>query len=258
MRSDATRAHYDRLADRYDENWAYSPEFIRWMTGGILDRLHLSPGDLVLDLGCGTGLYSRGLAEHAGRVVCADPSASMLEQLPADERLIPLHTGAEDLAEGRIAPPHDGYDAIFLKEVLHHVADPPQILSGLSRLLSPGGRILVVMLPTTIEYPLFDSALKLFRDRQPDPADIAAAMDRSGLQAELTYDEFPLAFTVDRYTEMVRDRYMSLLSSFDDAELAAGISEIRRDHPGPEVRFPDRFAFVLGTNHRAHDDGVTA
>ena len=246
MQSDVTRAHYNRLADKYDENWAYSPEFIRWMTAAILDRLPLSQGDLAMDLGCGTGLYSRGLAEHASTVVCADPSPAMLEQLPADERLIPLHAGAEDLAEGRIAPPHDGYDAILLKEVLHHVADPPQVLAGLSRLLRPGGRILVVMLPTTIDYPLFGAALKLFQERQPDPAGIASAMEHSGLRAELTYDEFPLAFTVERYTRMVRNRYMSLLASFDDAGLEAGISEIRREHPGPEVRFPDRFAFVLG------------
>jgi hypothetical protein len=37
-----------------------------------------------------------------------------------------------------------------------------------------------------------------------------------------------------------------MLASFDDDEIDAGISEIRRTHPGPEVRFPDRFAFVLG------------
>ncbi|AWS41676.1 class I SAM-dependent methyltransferase [Streptosporangium sp. 'caverna'] len=246
MQSDVTRAHYDRLADKYDENWAYSPEFIQWMTAAILNRLRLNQGDLAMDLGCGTGLYSRGLAEHANAVVCADPSPAMLEQLPADERLIPLHAGAEDLAEGRITPPHDGYDAILLKEVLHHVTDPPQVLTGLTRLLRPGGRILVVMLPTTIDYPLFGAALKLFQERQPDPASIAAAMEHSGLRAELTYDEFPLAFTVERYTRMVRNRYMSLLASFDDAELEAGISEIHRKHPGPEIRFPDRFAFVLG------------
>ncbi|MET8049528.1 class I SAM-dependent methyltransferase [Streptosporangium sp. NPDC005286] len=246
MRSDVTRAHYDRLADRYDENWAYSPEFIRWMTDDILDRLRLGPGDLAMDLGCGTGLYSRGLARHASTVVCADPSPAMLEQLPADERLIPLHSGAEDLAEGRIAPPHDGYDAILLKEVLHHVTDPPRVLAGLARLLRPGGRMLVVMLPTSIDYPLFSAALRLFEERQPDPTGIVTAMGRSGLAAELSYDEFPLAFTVEHYTQMVRNRYMSLLSSFDDAELEAGISEIRREHSGPEVRFPDRFAFVLG------------
>jgi hypothetical protein len=46
---------------------------------------------------------------------------------------------------------------------------------------------------------------------------------------------------------MVRNRYLSLLSLFDDEELAAGIEEIRHRHPGRQVEFRDRFAFVLGT-----------
>lgn len=246
MGNDATRAHYDRLADKYDENWAHSTEFIQWMTSNIQQRLRLGSDDRVIDVGCGTGLYARGLVERASSVLCIDPSQAMLDQLPADDRLIPLHAGAEDLAEGRVQPPHDGYDAILLKEVIHHVADPSAVLAGLTRLLRPGGRILVAMLPMSIEYPLFDAALRLFRELQPDPEDIAAAMRDSGLAAELTYDEFPLVFTAERYIRMVRSRYMSLLSSFDDAAIEAGIDEIRRRYPGPEFRFPDRFTFVLG------------
>ncbi|MEV6151261.1 class I SAM-dependent methyltransferase [Nonomuraea sp. NPDC052129] len=247
MQSDATQGHYERLADKYDENWAYSPEFTLWMTSNLLSRLTPSlEKSRLLDVGCGTGLYARDLAAHANVVVCADLSPAMLQRLPADERLIPLLAGAEDLAGGRVQLPHDDYDGILMKEVIHHLNDPAQVLAGLSRVLRPGGRILVVMLPSDIDYPLFGAALDLFRERQPAPPDIAAAMRRCGLQTELTYDEFPLVFSVERYTKMVRNRYMSLLASFNDSELEAGISEIRRTNPGPEVRFPDRFAFVLG------------
>ncbi|MEU6715021.1 class I SAM-dependent methyltransferase [Nonomuraea sp. NPDC046802] len=247
MESDATRAHYERLADRFDENWDYSPEFVSWMTENLIKRLNLTPGkSRLLDVGSGTGLYARGMVEHTAVAVCTDLSPAMLEQLPTDDRLVPLVASAEDLAAGLVRPPGDGYNAILMKEVVHHLGDPEQVLVGLSRLLRPGGRILVAMLPSTIDYPLFSAALDLFRERQPSPDSIAAAMNRAGLQTELTYDEFPLIFTVERYTQMVRNRYMSLLASFNDAELEAGVSEIRRKHPGPEVRFPDRFAFVLG------------
>jgi len=46
---------------------------------------------------------------------------------------------------------------------------------------------------------------------------------------------------------MVRNRYMSLLSVFDDAQLEAGVAQIRREHPVDRIEFPDTFAFVLGT-----------
>ena len=53
-------------------------------------------------------------------------------------------------------------------------------------------------------------------------------MADAGLAVELSYDEFPLAFPTERYLVMVRDRYMSLLSTFNDDEVAAGLEEIRR------------------------------
>jgi hypothetical protein len=67
------------------------------------------------------------------------------------------------------------------------------------------------------------------------------------LDVELTYDGFPLKLPTNRYLEMVCNRYMSLLSLFEDDELAAGVEEIRQDHPGEWVEFLDRFAFVRGT-----------
>ena len=247
MNGDVTREHYDRLAATYDENWAYSPAFLEWMTGAILQRLRLTDHDVVADIGCGTGLYARGLARHAAAVACAEPSPAMLARVPASSRLIPVAATAEDLAAGRAALPHNRYDAILLKEVLHHVSDRATVITGLARLLKPGARMLVVMLPPRISYPLFGAALELFAQRQPDPARIADQMRAAGLRAELTFDSFPLAFPAGRYLQMVRSRYMSLLSEFSDAQLEEGIAEIRSACPGEQIEFTDTFAFILGT-----------
>jgi SAM-dependent methyltransferase len=141
---------------------------------------------------------------------------------------------------------HVIFDAMLLKEVLHHVGDRAGVICGLARLLKPGGRMLVAMLPAQISYPLFAGALRVFAEHQPDPADIADQMRDAGLTAEVTQDSFPLVFPAERYLQMVRDRYMSLLSAFGDKELEAGVAEIRRDHPGERIEFTDTFAFVLG------------
>jgi SAM-dependent methyltransferase len=247
VNENVTRDHYDRLAATYDQNWAYSPAFTEWMAGCIQQRLQVTDSDLAADIGCGTGLYARGLSEHAAAVVCAEPSAAMLAQVPAGPRLVPVAASAEELADGRVTLPDEGYDAILLKEVLHHVEDRAGVIAGLARLLRPGGRILVVMLPARISYPLFPAALKLFADRQPDPADVAGQMRSAGLRAELTYSSFPLVFPAERYLQMVRDRYMSLLSEFTDAQLEAGVAEIKRAHPGEQIAMTDTFAFILGT-----------
>jgi hypothetical protein len=154
--------------------------------------------------------------------------------------------GVEAVVSGRVRLPHPGFDAMLLKEVVHHVSDRGMVIGGLARLLRPGGRVLVVMLPAEIGYPLFAEALSLFTRLQPDPAGVAGEMRDAGLRVELEYESFPLVFSAERYLGMVRSRYMSLLSSFDDERLEAGVAEIRRAHPGDEIEFEDRFAFVLG------------
>jgi SAM-dependent methyltransferase len=239
-------SHYDRLADRYDQNWAYSPAFIDWMTGHILDRLTLRVGERVADIGCGTGLYAKGLAERVGTVLCVDPSPKMLAQLPTGAALQPIRASAEDVAAGRVKLPYGQLDAVLIKEAIHHVRDPAAVLHGLGQLLASAGRLLVVMLPARIEYPLFAAALELFERLQPDPEAIADAMRTADLSVDLRYESFALSFEKSRYLAMVRSRYMSLLSAFDDDELERGIAEIDERYPAERLTYRDRHAFVLG------------
>ncbi len=245
--------HYARLADRFDANWVYSEAFVSWMTSRICERLQPREGDRVLDAGCGTGLYARGLAPAAGSVVCADSSAAMLRQLPAGGQFVPVCVSIEEIASRGTALPYQRFEVILAKEVLHHVprAERPAALRGLAGLLAPGGRLLVVMLPPAIGYPLFDAALRRYGRRPIDPAEVGAVLGAAGVRAEVTYDSFRVALPKERWLAMVADRYMSLLASFSDDELRAGLSEIASRYPGPVLEFEDRFAFILGTADQA-------
>jgi|GEM_PF-741580 len=251
-----TAAHYAALADHYDTNWTHSESFLSWMADEIVSVLGLGPADRLADVGSGTGLFARRIAasgQVALPVVCIDPSAAMLAQIPVGPELLPVEASAERLAglDGALVPEPAGgpFDAILVKEAIHHVApaDRRRVLAGLADRLTHEGRLLVVMLPTRIDYPLFDAALSLFTALQPDPEAIARGMRDAGLEVSLTYHQTELRIPRERYLAMVADRYMSLLSEFDDPTLAAGVDEIVAAHPEDVYAFPDRFAFVLGT-----------
>jgi SAM-dependent methyltransferase len=256
----ATAAHYERLAGAYDQNWTYSDSFLAWMAAEITGSLAPRAQDRIADIGCGTGLYTRRVLELVRPrtpILCVDPSAAMLGQLPADPGLRPIRASAETLAGlhgsgGTVPVPPGSLDAVMIKEAIHHVAsaDRGRTIAGLADLLAPDGRLLVVMLPTRIEYPLFRAALARFEELQPDPADVAAAMRGAAMSVKITHHDYLLRIPKGRYLDMVRGRYMSLLSMFDDAEIAAGVAEIDTAHPEPVLSFRDRFAFVLGTRGR--------
>lgn len=267
-----TSAHYERLAGSYDQTWTYSDAFLDWMAREIVGSLELTRGDRIADVGCGTGLHTRrilGLVQPTAPILCVDPSPAMLRQLPADPGLRPVCASAEQLAavdghEPAAASP-GSLDAIVVKEAVHHIAaaDRPQVIAGLAGLLGPGGRLLVVMLPTRIAYPLFDAALRRFEELQPDPEAIADHMRSAGLTVSVSYRERSLEIPKDRYLGMVRCRNMSLLATFNDDELHAGVAEIDAAHPESMLSFPDRFAFVLGArtsppSSRGNDRGPRA
>ncbi|WP_308405091.1 methyltransferase [Streptomyces sp. B93] len=249
QRSD-TGAHYEALAGEYDELWVYRPEYVPWMSARIAEALRLGVGDRVADIGTGTGLFAQEIARQVRPrqpILCVDPSQAMLSQIaPSPDTLTPLLASAEDVAERRVTLPYDQLDAVFMKESVHHLADQAGTLRGLADWLAPGGRLLVVMLPTTIQYPLFQAALDRFEELQPDPADIVEHLRAAGLEADLGYVEHELRIDKERYLRMVRARYMSLLSTFSDGEMEGGLEEMRAAHPEAVLTFPDRFAFVLG------------
>lgn len=109
--------------------------------------LGVAPGGSVLDVGCGTGIALREIAElvgPGGTVVGLDPSTAMLDQArlrlegaPAQVELVEgtaTNTGLES----------DRFDAVRTERVLMHVAQPLAALAELARVARLGGRIVLV------------------------------------------------------------------------------------------------------------------
>jgi ArsR family transcriptional regulator len=107
----------------------------------------LDPALRVGDLGCGTGQMSALLAPHVASVVAVDASAEMLQAARA--RLAELaNVEVRRGALEALPIEDDALDVAVLALVLHHLADPARAIAEAARVLTPGGRLLVVdMLP---------------------------------------------------------------------------------------------------------------
>jgi arsenite methyltransferase len=111
---------------------------------GVLNRADLESGDVVLDVGCGTGLIGFGALERlgpSGRVVFCDVSQDLLDECRRiagdDNRCSFVRASAEDLAGIADA----SVDVVTTRSVLIYCTDKAAAFAEFFRVLRPGGRI---------------------------------------------------------------------------------------------------------------------
>jgi SAM-dependent methyltransferase len=103
---------------------------------------HLRPGLRVLDVGCGPGSITLGLAELVapGQVIGIDLQPSQIEQARALAAARGLANVSFEIADLYRLPFADGqFDAVFAHAVLMHLREPMRALTEWRRVLRPGG-----------------------------------------------------------------------------------------------------------------------
>ncbi len=107
----------------------------------INERASLA-GKNVLDVGCGGGILSEGLAQRGAQVTGIDMGEANLQVAKEHAETQGLeiayqHISVEDLAAKQPAR----YDVVTCLEMLEHVPDPASIVQACATLVKPGGHL---------------------------------------------------------------------------------------------------------------------
>jgi ArsR family transcriptional regulator len=140
-RKQELRAYFDRVAAAFGEQVLPG----RTWEGLCRALLQLVPHGRYADLGIGDGLLTLMLAEVAERVTAVDISPEMLNQL----RVRAAAKGIKNIetVEGEIEDlplPDASHDVVVMSQALHHARSPERALDEARRILTPGGRLLVL------------------------------------------------------------------------------------------------------------------
>lgn len=122
-------------------------EFYRRRTAEVCAAFllpRLPPDAAVLDMGCGPGTITVGLARRAGTVVGVDASAEVVESARRRAR----ESGADNAGfeVGSVYElPFDGasFDVVYAHQLMQHLSDPVWALREARRVLRPGGLVAV-------------------------------------------------------------------------------------------------------------------
>jgi SAM-dependent methyltransferase len=120
--------------------------FVTGYGAALLDLLDARAGELVLDVGCGTGHQAAALAAAGVRVVGTDGDAAMLEVARAEHPEVRFaRADAQDAAALRAAAGAEPFDAVLSNAALHWMPRQDDVLAAIASLLRPGGRLVVEM-----------------------------------------------------------------------------------------------------------------
>jgi len=129
----------------WDERYGEGNDFQKILIGPATERLlEIRPGELVLDVACGNGAFSRRMAQLGARVVAFDCSPNFVERAKARttqhaDRIEYSVMDATD-SERLLTLGRRRFDAAVCTMALMDMATIDPLMSALSQLLKTGGR----------------------------------------------------------------------------------------------------------------------
>ena len=137
-------AKFEELAARW---WDPHSEFkplhdINPLRLNYIDRLESLQGKRVLDVGCGGGLLSEGMAARGAQVTGIDMGEAPLSVAKLHLYETGLEVDYRQITAEQMASEHPAsFDIVTCLEMLEHVPQPDSVISACARMVKPGGLV---------------------------------------------------------------------------------------------------------------------
>lgn len=141
-----------QLGGRPAEEWINTLESPNRIQGlkieETVQRLNLKPGDVVADLGAGSGLFEPPLAEAVGKagvVYAVDIQQGLIDAINrkvSERSLANVKAVLGQFTDPGLPPA--SLDVAFINDVLHHIENRAVYLTNVAKALKPSGRIALI------------------------------------------------------------------------------------------------------------------
>lgn len=149
-----------------------------WLVSRVLPHI----GGSVLEIGCGTGTFTRHFAAAAKRVLAIDIDAGFVASARRATGNLPGVT--VERADATTRQWDGAFDTVVMLDVLEHIADDAALLRSLHAALKPGGRLVLKVPAHRALFGPMDSAVG--HRRRYSRAGLEAVLTEAGFDAPET------------------------------------------------------------------------
>ena len=159
------------------------------------------------------------------------------------------HASANHLPFGSLT-----YNLVIMTEVLHHLADVPQVISETLRVLRTSGEFCIVtqsheQIDHRMTTRFFPATAEIDKGRYPDIEMAKKHLRAAGFinvrSKPFTFARVPLG---DEYLETVEKKGYSMLHKISDVDYQEGLKELRAAYASSEsLEYAPRYTFIWGT-----------
>jgi len=242
--------HFERVAAVYESLRTTDEAPVRRIRELLPDRPVVG-----LDIGCGTGRYSRPLGRllpAGSRLVASDVSAAMLAEFTTGDNgraheLLPLRSTAEELPLRTCS-----LDMVTAFNCVHHF-DLGRFLTAVARVLRPDGQLFIyTRTPLQNARTIWGRYFPGFTEHEQRLHSEAALRDAVGQTDGLTMVAtqtftHPRSSTVERLRAQAEGGHYSTFSLYTPAERRASIAAFMARLPRPEVAWVDEHLLLVAS-----------
>jgi len=225
-----------------NKTWLSSNKYIQSFNVFLLRQIKLNRNSQILDIGCGRGKILGSLSSTL-KLKNRPTGIDIERHQDRDKRIIFKKIDAIEY----LKKDKKNFDLILIKQTIHllNLKKIKKLINLCNSKLNHGGKLFILTLKTSQnEIPTFLLMKKKLNESLKRDKKIIRFISQQYPQIKKKEFSFRVKISKNKYKEMIKNRYISIILNFSVQEISKGINEINSNYE-KTINFKDKLICLI-------------